>query len=251
MSSRDALNSKGLRSHRKARYVGNDLTQVSMELEQIRKPGQSPSVDHRNIDWTSSLCIIKWVSGTLNHAQLNSTCLWRHVVWCAAESTRRLLAEKSIFAHAEVRDLHVTLRIQHHVIELQIPARTPHTTQVVLLSPTPTQCEWQLNWWRCPWVCLSPFASACMALPGASRHCSPGATAACLSIDGWRPTFAECGLSNLQGQVMLRDRSIVGPSSNFVIQTILKWHWLMFLNGWLNRRVFKRFPQKRGKMIHR
>ena len=61
---------------------------------------------------------------TLFHSTLLKTSLWSHVVWSATESASRLVSNDAFFAHAKVSDLDVTLRIQHHVVELQISNNT-------------------------------------------------------------------------------------------------------------------------------
>ena len=50
------------------------------------------------------------------------TDLGRDVVGRAAEGARGLVAEDALLAHAEVGDLDVALRVQHHVVQLEISA---------------------------------------------------------------------------------------------------------------------------------
>ena len=48
--------------------------------------------------------------------------LWSDVVRSSAERPRRSVADDAFLAHAEVRDLDMSLRVEHHVVQLQISA---------------------------------------------------------------------------------------------------------------------------------
>jgi len=54
---------------------------------------------------------------------LISTYLWRHVIWSTTESACGLVTMNSFLAHTKVRDLNMTVGIQHHVVKLQVSAK--------------------------------------------------------------------------------------------------------------------------------
>lgn len=59
-------------------------------------------------------------SSPLDGAMFNSH-LWRDVVRGAAEGACGHAFIHVLLAHAEIRDLDVALRVQHYVVQLQIP----------------------------------------------------------------------------------------------------------------------------------
>lgn len=48
-----------------------------------------------------------------------------NVVWCSTEGFGGDAVMHVFFTHAEVRYLNVTLAVQHHVVQLQVPTEKP------------------------------------------------------------------------------------------------------------------------------
>lgn len=55
------------------------------------------------------------------HAPQYSAYLWCNVVRSATEGARAHSVYHVLFTHAKVGDLDVSLRVQHHIVQLQIP----------------------------------------------------------------------------------------------------------------------------------
>lgn len=48
------------------------------------------------------------------------THLWCNIVGCAAECFRGLVAHNVLLAHAKIGNLHMTISIEQHIVQLQI-----------------------------------------------------------------------------------------------------------------------------------
>lgn len=55
------------------------------------------------------------------HTPQYTAYLWRNVVRGATEGARAHSVDHVLFTHAKVGDLYVSLRVQHHIVQLQIP----------------------------------------------------------------------------------------------------------------------------------
>ena len=72
---------------------------------------------------------------------MNEICthLGRDVVWCSAESPRRFVAFDSLFAHSKVGDFDVAFRVEHHVVQFEVPEKK--IKQHFFVGPLDRQCN--------------------------------------------------------------------------------------------------------------
>ena len=49
-----------------------------------------------------------------------SASLWCHVVRRATKCSRCLVTEHAFLAHSKISDLHMSVRVQHHIVQLQV-----------------------------------------------------------------------------------------------------------------------------------